>query len=74
MTDKVAIERKELSDLMQCLGEDRERFTRELVRAKGLDFFAVVIESNWQELAQENISHFRHIGNFPSIKRFAPIY
>ena len=53
LADKVAIERKELADLVQCLGgKERERFTRELARARGLDMFAVVVESTWQDLAQ----------------------
>lgn len=51
LTDKIAIERKELSDLVQCLGCERERFEREIQRAQGLDFFSVVIESSWIELA-----------------------
>lgn len=51
LTDRVAIERKELADLVQCLGRERERFERELVRAAGLDFFAVVIEGTCLELA-----------------------
>ena len=49
---RVAIERKSLSDLVHCLGPDRERFVRELERARALDAFAVVVESAWQELAQ----------------------
>lgn len=51
LSDKCAIERKSLPDLVQCLGRERERFERELVRAHGLSFFAVVIEASWQELA-----------------------
>lgn len=54
LTDRVAIERKELPDLVQCLGRERERFERELHRASGLELFCVVIESDWQELAQGN--------------------
>lgn len=52
LTDKVAIERKSLADLVQCLGRERERFERELIRAAALDCFAVVIEADWRELAQ----------------------
>lgn len=51
LTDRVAIERKELADLVQCLGRERDRFERELQRGSGLDFFAVVIEGTCQELA-----------------------
>lgn len=51
LTDRVAIERKELGDLVQCLGRERARFERELQRGSGLDFFAVVIEGTWHDLA-----------------------
>lgn len=51
LTDKVAVERKELADLVACLGRERERFERELQRAAALDAFAVVVEASWPELA-----------------------
>ena len=40
LADKVAVERKELSDLVACLGRERERFERELQRAAALDALA----------------------------------
>ena len=49
--DKVAVERKSLPDLVQCLGRERERFARELQRAAALDAFCVVVEASWQDLA-----------------------
>lgn len=52
LADKVAVERKELADLAQCLGRERERFERELRRAQGLDAFCVVIEASWHDLAK----------------------
>ena len=51
LTDLVAVERKSLDDLAQCLGRERDRFERELVRARGLDAFAVVIEGSFEDLA-----------------------
>ena len=42
---RIAIERKSLPDLVACLGTERERFTRELVRLRGYDAAAVVVES-----------------------------
>ena len=53
LTDRVAVERKSLADLVMCLGEGRrgERFQRELMRAAALEAFAVVVESSWQDLA-----------------------
>ncbi len=52
LTDKVAVERKSLADLVMCLGRERPRFERELQRARGLDAFLVVIESTFEDLAQ----------------------
>lgn len=51
LADKVAVERKELPDLVQCLGRERERFERELQRGMALDAFAVVVEAAWADLA-----------------------
>lgn len=52
LEDKVAVERKSLSDLVMCLGRERERFERELARGAALDAFAVVCEGSWLELAR----------------------
>jgi ERCC4-type nuclease len=51
LTDRVAVERKSLADLVACLGRERERFERELQRAAALEAFAVVVESSWGDLA-----------------------
>ena len=42
---RVAVERKELGDLIGCLSVERERFERELVRLRGYDCAAVVVEA-----------------------------
>ena len=42
---KVAVERKELGDLIQCLSVERDRFERELARLRGYDCAAVVVEA-----------------------------
>ena len=47
----VACERKSLADLTMCLGQERQRFVRELERARGLDSFLVVVEAPWSDLA-----------------------
>lgn len=52
LQDKIAVERKELADLVQCLGRERDRFERELARGLGLDVFCVVVEADWQALAK----------------------
>lgn len=53
LTDRCAVERKSLDDLLSCLtGEGRERFERELARARGLECFAVVVEASMQDIAE----------------------
>ena len=52
LADKVAVERKSVPDLVACLGRERERFERELLRARALESFAVVVEGTWEELAR----------------------
>ncbi|MDA3918973.1 MAG: hypothetical protein PF690_18675 [Deltaproteobacteria bacterium] len=50
--DKAAIERKTLDDLIGCLmGKDRERFEKELSRARSFELFAVVVEANLSDIA-----------------------
>jgi len=49
-TDEVAIERKELSDLMGCLTHDRDRFTRELERLRGYKSAALLIEAPYSAI------------------------
>ena len=48
----VAVERKSLSDLAMCLGRDRDRFFRELLRARGMESFSIVCEGTWSELSK----------------------
>jgi ERCC4-type nuclease len=45
-TDRIAIERKTVDDLIGCLSQDRERFQKELSRARNFEHFAVVIEAS----------------------------
>lgn len=52
LTDRVAVERKSLDDLIGCLTSGRERFERELQRAQGMDAFCVVVESSWEDIAK----------------------
>jgi ERCC4-type nuclease len=47
---RVACERKNASDLFCSLGRGRARFQRELVRLNAMDFAAVVIEADWDEI------------------------
>ncbi len=52
LEDLVAIERKELNDLISCLAQDRERFEKELFKGRALEYFAIVIEGTLEDLAQ----------------------
>ena len=52
LQDHIAIERKELNDLISCLSKGRDRFERELQRGKGLDYFCLIIEASLQDIAQ----------------------
>ena len=49
--DLVAVERKELSDLLGCLTHDRPRFTRELERLRGFEAAALVVEAPYNTIA-----------------------
>ena len=40
-----AVERKSEEDLLGCLTRERPRFERELARARGMELFAVVVET-----------------------------
>lgn len=51
LENHVSIERKELNDLIGCLSKGRERFERELFRGKSLDYFALVVEADLQDIA-----------------------
>jgi DNA excision repair protein ERCC-4 len=50
--DRAAIERKSLDDLISCLmGSNRDRFERELARARRYELFCVVVEASLDDLA-----------------------
>lgn len=50
--NKVSVERKSLADLIMSISTDRDRFLRELDRAKGLESFCIVCEGSWSDLTQ----------------------
>lgn len=54
LESKVAIERKSLPDFLACCGVERPRFEREIIRLRGYDVRAVVIESHWPEIEAAN--------------------
>jgi DNA excision repair protein ERCC-4 len=45
-----AIERKSESDLLSCIGTERERFDAEVVRLLAYPVRALVVESTWQRI------------------------
>lgn len=47
---EVAIERKSLPDLLMCIGQERDRFERELDRLRAYRVRAVVVEASWNDL------------------------
>ena len=47
----IAVERKSIDDLLGCLTSERERFSRELERGRGMAFFCVVVEGTWADIA-----------------------
>jgi len=44
------IERKSLTDLLACVGRERERFDRECERLRAYETRCIVVESTWPEL------------------------
>jgi len=56
LENHIAIERKELNDLIGCLTNGRERFEKELFKGKALDYFALVIEASLSDLVN---GHYR---------------
>ena len=48
--NSIAVERKELGDLISCLTSSRSRFERELERSRDLDFFCVICEGTYRQL------------------------
>ncbi|QDP57870.1 MAG: putative ERCC4 domain-containing protein [Prokaryotic dsDNA virus sp.] len=48
--NKIAIERKSLSDLFGTLGGGHKRFKKELERAESYEYFAIVIEGNYRSI------------------------
>ncbi len=47
LQDIIAIERKSLQDLVQCIGKHRERFEDCLERMRSFEVKAVVVEASW---------------------------
>lgn len=50
LEDVIAIERKSLADLVQCVGRERERFEKEVQRLLAYPVRALVVEADWAEV------------------------
>src|SRR5690606_38166730 len=46
----VALERKSLPDLLSCIGQERDRFDREVQRLLAYPVRVLLVESTWQEI------------------------
>jgi DNA excision repair protein ERCC-4 len=49
---QIAVERKTIGDLLGCLGNDRDRFKRELEKLKSYEWRAICVEGTEDELFQ----------------------
>lgn len=47
---EICVERKSLDDLLMCVGRERERFERELLRMRAFPAKMVVVEATWDQL------------------------
>jgi DNA excision repair protein ERCC-4 len=54
LKEYVCVERKELGDLISCIGPGRERFKRELQRMGAYSGRCVVVEASWADLTSGN--------------------
>src|SRR4051812_30744277 len=46
----IAIERKSEADLLSCIGQERERFEREIMRLLAYPVRCLIVESTWQRM------------------------
>jgi ERCC4-type nuclease len=73
--DEVAVERKQLDDLIMCLSSQRDRFKRELERARDFDYFCVLVEAPFSDLVNQNyISRMNPHSAVESISAFEVRY
>ena len=56
---RVAVERKSLPDLFNCLGGDRARFVNQLTRLNNMECAMLIVESSWEDAMNEPPSRSR---------------
>lgn len=59
---RISIERKSISDLVQTVLSERARFTRELANLNAMEFAAVIVEANWEDLTTYVAEHWERDG------------
>ena len=52
MEERISIERKSIEDLFNCVGNDRDRFERQLMRLNELEKPFLVVEADWARIAK----------------------
>ena len=52
--NKISIERKSIVDIFGSLGKGHARFKRELERAESLEYFCILIEGSYTDVATKN--------------------
>ena len=52
LEDRVSVERKRTEELFLCVGKERKRFEREMVRMSRFDYAALVVEGDLRELSR----------------------
>lgn len=50
LTSFIALERKSLSDLVMCVGVERERFEKEIQRLLSYETRGIIVEASWKQL------------------------
>ena len=48
--DEITIERKELGDLYNCMGHDRTRFGKQVLRLSKYNYAVIMVESSWENM------------------------
>jgi DNA excision repair protein ERCC-4 len=54
--NRIAVERKSLQDLFGTLGKGHKRFKKELERADGYDYFAIVVDGSYSDCKNKNFA------------------
>lgn len=73
--DQIAIERKTRNDMLGCIGQERERFTRELERLSDFDLAVIILECNFEDMLNlPDWSELQQAHVFGSILSWIPKY